>query len=91
MICSNCAHANDCVMFQFAGTESPITACYKFKSKKQTNRDKYFRNATDEKLSQFLSDVCACLYDDADVCEKWNGSCDKCWLDWLKQEVDDGD
>ena len=56
--------------------------------KKQTNADKYFRNATDEELSRFLCDMCACFCDDVDVCEKWGGACDKCWLDWLKQEVE---
>lgn len=90
MICSKCTHENYCDMAQFGQQEPPIATCYKFKKKQQTNADKYFRNATDEELLQFLNDADACLYDDADVCEKWNGACDKCWLDWLKQEVDDG-
>ena len=90
MICSKCTHKNYCNMAKLGEADSPITYCYKFKEKQQTNRDKYFRNATDEKLSQFLNDAGACLYDDADVCKKWNGSCDRCWLDWLKQEANDG-
>ena len=55
--------------------------------KKQANADK-IRQMSDEELSQFLCDMCACFYDDADVCEKWGGAYDRCWLNWLKQEVE---
>ena len=53
-----------------------------------TNADR-IRSMTDEELSLFFGDTAtACLFDDSDICNKYNGSCDMCWLDWLKQEVD---
>jgi len=94
MICSNCAHANDCVMFQFGQQEPQITACYKFKEKQQTNADKYFRNATDEELAEFIAnstscETCVVRKGGSDDCQ--NTNCSTAWLDWLKQEVSDGD
>lgn len=53
-----------------------------------TNADR-IRQMSDDELATLFGDACACLYDDADVCEKFGGACDRCWLDWLKQEVDD--
>lgn len=53
-----------------------------------TNADR-IRQMSDDELATLFGDACACHYDDADVCEKWGGACDRCWLDWLKQEVDD--
>lgn len=60
-----------------------------------TNADKYFRNATDEEIAELMTKTesefnCFPGATNAD-CEKagfwWNG-CKKCWLDWLKQEVE---
>ena len=59
-------------------------------TKPLTNADR-IRSMTDKEMVELFVGACACLYYDADVCEKWNGACDKCWLVWLKQEVDDGD
>ena len=54
-----------------------------------TNADR-IRAMTDEELSFFLS----CIVHDwfegtAEICGKWNVAVDD-WLDWLKQEVEDG-
>ena len=54
-----------------------------------TNADK-IRGMTDEELSFFLS----CIIHEwgagtAEICGKWNFVIDN-WLDWLKQEVDNG-
>ena len=52
-----------------------------------TNADK-IRQMTDEELAEYLGtdlDGCVgrkCVIDD-------NTDCQKCWLDWLKQEVDE--
>ena len=68
---------------------------YPKERKKQTNADKYFRNATDEEIAELMTKTgsefnCFPGATTAD-CEKagswWNG-CKKCWLDWLKQEVE---
>lgn len=60
-----------------------------------TNADKYFRNATDEEIAELMTKTgsefnCFPGATTAD-CEKagsWWGGCKKCWLDWLKQEVE---
>lgn len=52
-----------------------------------TNADR-IRQMSDDELATLFGDACACHYDDADVCEKWGGACDRCWLDWLKQEAE---
>lgn len=96
MICSNCAYANDCVMFQFAGTGLPITACYKFKEKQQTNADR-IRSMTDEELAEEMNvrlseDCLMCPVLEAD-CPVWDATkkveCKDAMLDWLKQEVEE--
>ena len=85
--CSTCKNyiendpCNEC-----EGTENNHVYYESYFRKPMTNVDR-IRAMTDVELSQFLVDACACFWDDADVCKKWNGACDKCWLDWLKQEV----
>ncbi len=56
----------------------------------KTNADR-IRQMSDYELATLFGDACACLYDDADVCEKYGGACDRCFLDWLKQEVSDAE
>lgn len=55
-----------------------------------TNADK-IRAMTDEQLSQFFDENVGCgdcrIYN---FCTKKIGECDKVWLEWLKQEVEDG-
>lgn len=41
------------------------------------------RAMSDIELATLFADASACLYDNTDVCEMWNGACDNCWLDWL--------
>lgn len=53
-----------------------------------TNGD-HIRSMTDEELAAWLSDM-----HDTVTCPKGgaincNPSCKRCWLDWLKKEVDD--
>jgi len=56
-------------------------------AKPMTNADR-IRQMTDEELAEYLGtdlDGCVgrkCVIDD-------NTDCQKCWLDWLKQEVDE--
>lgn len=56
--------------------------------KKQTNADKYFRNATDEELVNMLLKFDVCGQMPLRKCYLHNGNCESCILDWLKQEVD---
>ena len=52
MICSKCTHESYCDMAQFGDHEPPITTCYKFKEKQQTNAD-CVRSMTDEELEKW--------------------------------------
>lgn len=58
------------------------------KMQRQTNADKYFRNATDEELAQIIAaDWCELL-----ICvgqgRRCDQQCETRILDWLKQEVE---
>ncbi|MBO4854071.1 MAG: hypothetical protein J5482_02850 [Oscillospiraceae bacterium] len=50
-----------------------------------TNGDK-IRAMTDEELAQWLIDCTACTIERFCAIHR---ECDACWLDWLKQEVQD--
>ena len=61
------------------------------KSKTITNADN-LRSISNMQLAIFMDSVNACPYDRDDAlfeCEKWNGACDRCWLYWLTQKVED--
>ncbi len=54
-----------------------------------TNADK-IRAMTDEELSRILSKKYCPFYFGGDTgCHTKNGGCFECWLNWLKQEVQD--
>lgn len=52
---------------------------------KQTNADR-IRAMTDEKMADIFSLWCCRSTTDDSYCKSF-GTCDKCWLDWLKQEA----
>lgn len=79
MICSNCIHESYCDMAQFGQREPPITTCYKFKEKQQTNADRV-RSMTNEELAHLLHSAEEHLF----TGNLWNY---EKWMDWLKQEV----
>ena len=52
-----------------------------------TNADKYFRQATDEEIAEFLcaeTSCCDCKFLLSGLCGNGNGNP---WLNWLKQEA----
>jgi len=60
----------------------------RFEPKPTTNADR-IRAMTDDELAEWLSDMhdsVTCPNGGAINC---NPSCKRCWLDWLKEEVDD--
>jgi len=69
----------------------------KFFPIKQTNADKYFRNATDEELAEWIAKhmYCAeCMFfnDDDGTCnydQRYGKGCSGAMLEWLKQEVEE--
>lgn len=51
------------------------------------------RAMTDEELAEFIAEVrnaITCVISDEDSCRNPDEPCQKCWLDWLRQEVKDG-
>lgn len=64
-------------------------------AKPQTNADKYFRNATDDMIAEWIAKhmYCAeCMFfnDDNGTCkyeQRYRKGCNGAMLDWLKQEV----
>ena len=76
-----------------ASDVSEVGMCNGRKSRAITNADNLRSIPNDMQLAIFMVSVNACPYDRDDAlfeCEKWNGACDRCWLYWLKQEVEDG-
>lgn len=72
--------------------------CGLFKMKPMTNADKYFRNATDEEIAQFVAKAQADILRTVGRALEYPGDlvrdCDledaaDDWLYWLKQEVQD--
>lgn len=61
------------------------------KQKRITNADR-IRAMTDEELAEFHGEYsCPPNYNWSGGCERNRDEyCEKCWLDWLKQEVDNG-
>lgn len=55
--------------------------------KPQTNADR-FRSMSDAELAEWYGTHACCMAEPL-VCRKPGGSCRKCWLDWLKQGVDE--
>lgn len=60
-----------------------------------TNADKHFRNATDEELAEYLSELStspSCTgkcHKDYEVYGKLRTFCSDCWLDYLRREAKD--
>lgn len=56
----------------------------------KTNADR-IRAMTDEELARFRAYGCCPenRYMNDYECDYFHGDCEKCWLDWLKQEVTD--
>lgn len=56
--------------------------------KPQTNADR-IRSMTDEELADWLGVYCngQTAQEAGKPCVSGMGSCEECWLDWLKQEV----
>jgi len=94
MCCNNCGWlrwvttTNTAYYCEFNG--KPLSdlkdCCQAWKSTIQTNADR-IRAMTDEKLARYLDGVKRSTYNCTMPC---NGeTCVKCWLDWLKEEVEE--
>lgn len=61
-----------------------------------TNADKHFRNATDEELAEYLSELSTApsctgkCHKDYEAYGELRTFCRDCWLNYLKQEATDG-
>ena len=72
---------------------APCSECLdydKWQTAKRTNADR-IRAKTDEELAEWIAEYTDCLCGiHKPGCSKTKGTCVATWLDWLKQEVDDG-
>lgn len=81
---------------QFRQLHQPNTVVGYVPPLKNTNADKYFRNATDEELAEYLAErstAPSCTgrcHKDYDVYGELRTFCHDCWLEWLKQEAESG-
>lgn len=86
MNCRNCKA--DCAE---KGTDHEKKSCLGYVP--MTNADR-IRSMTGEELAEFLAVKTDCVNcpcrDGYDECDTADGTCQKQWLDWLKEEVEDG-
>ena len=86
MICISCKHYDaehtTCqnIKARYVGCDE----CFKWEKKKSTNADR-IRQMTDEELAEFITARQGVKYHN----EHYEGT-KLHWLDWLKEEVDDG-
>ena len=92
-VCVNCAYKGTCTLASYYEAQGEhIVKCGN--RKPITNADRV-RAMTDEELAYELSDVgcpatlTTCPYDDCDG-QPSDEMCQKCWLDWLRQEATNG-
>lgn len=84
-MCSNCLH------FRYLLTRNPAAPCETcvhhdhWQTTVQTNADR-IRAMTDEELAEFLAEY-RCTHK-APHCMEAN--CAQCWLEWLRQETEEG-
>lgn len=84
--CKKCANKNYC-----AWSESEILNCMNngYPNFSPMRNADHIRAMTDEELAEF---ICKTQYRDGDVCPPTHNcaldkNCEKCWLDWLKEEA----
>lgn len=61
----------------------------RWEAKPKTNADRFFRNATNEQLAQYMDKIASCEFCPArrERCGYGHG-CIDAWLEWLKQEAE---
>lgn len=89
--CTKCIYNinNEC---KIGGWTIPKVGCPDGKAKPMTNADR-IRSMTDEELADafaMISDCISCNCGNAeDDCSIVDGTCQRQWLEWLKQESED--
>ena len=92
--CANCKYSEPmcgalaCMGQKYAPCVRQTDSCENWKSAKQTNADR-IRAMSDEEMAAWFEEL-----HDRNTCPEFgawdcNPSCKKCWLDWLKQEVEE--
>lgn len=85
-VCENCNLNRLCKELDALGY---TRGCNTFHLTRKTNAD-YIRAMTDEELAFRLKEItCPFRYGGKVNCNIDNKGCYQCWLDWLKQEVDE--
>lgn len=85
--CTMCTKFGECPW-----QTNPDSYCSAYEQKRLTNADS-IRSMTDEELADWLGIYCngQTAQEEGKPCTSGMGSCEECWLDWLKQEVTDND
>ena len=85
--CLKCEKLKDCPW-----SSDPEVICSAYQQKPITNADR-IRAMSDEELATWLGVYCngQTAQEVGKPCASDIGSCEECWLDWLRQEVEDGD
>ena len=91
-ICNDCAKRTRCDMAEIGRSPLAISTCYGYEKGNPSNADR-IRAMTDEELAETFEAI-GCPQDDTRFpCAYPDGRdeelCQKCWLNWLKQEVSD--
>lgn len=82
----------DCPYCVFEKTEANCRGCFEgshYKPKQITNADR-IRSMTDEELADWLGVYCngQTAQEVGKPCVSDMGSCEECWLEWLRQECE---
>lgn len=91
--CRECKYGSECNTANAHGYKVGFCSQYTQKTKAQTNADR-IRSMTDEELSSWINDHADCTC----RCEAWkdgcmdsDSTCMAAWLEWLKEDVKDGE
>ena len=90
MDCDTCKMKRACDELERMGKVPKHEKCRCYSQAKPTTHADAVRAMSDEELAQY---ICKTQYREGDVCPPTHNcavdkSCEKCWLDWLKQEVE---
>lgn len=87
-ICNDCAKRTRCDMAEIGRSPLAISTCYGYEKGNPSNADR-IRSMTDEELAEWIAHpkISYCQYD---ICDG-ETDCAECALEWLKQEIEEGE
>lgn len=92
-VCDNCINSECLWRAPTGGNDPPVMICPHKIDKPQTNADR-IRAMTDDELAVICEDGCPPNHECPPIKREEIGkksACQRCWLDWLKQEIKEVD